>query len=99
MTCLYRPQEAWIFRRRSNEDKRRAVQTLLSDPEWSGWSDREIVRRCGVAPSSVGALRPKPVTVQVGQLDPEVITATARAYTDRRRYPAIRARSSGLPKG
>src|ERR687889_246436 len=34
--------------RRSNEDKRRAVLTLLADPEWVGWSDREIARRCGV---------------------------------------------------
>ena len=55
--------------RRGNEDKRKAVQTLLNDPEWAGWSDREIARRCGVAPSSVGALRPRP-SVQVGQIDP-----------------------------
>jgi hypothetical protein len=56
--------------RRTNEDKRRAVQTLLNDPEWSGWSDREIARCCGVAPSSVGALRPR-ASVQVGQIDPD----------------------------
>ncbi|HEX8325116.1 MAG TPA: hypothetical protein VF595_14525 [Tepidisphaeraceae bacterium] len=34
--------------RRSHDDKRRAVLTLFNDPEWSGWSDREIARRCGV---------------------------------------------------
>src|SRR5690606_34524473 len=34
--------------RRSNDDKRRAVLTLLSDPEWSAWSDREVARACGV---------------------------------------------------
>lgn len=28
--------------RRTNEDKRRAVTTLLSDPEWSAWSDSKI---------------------------------------------------------
>jgi hypothetical protein len=34
--------------RRTNADKRRAVETLLSDEEWSLWSDREIARRCAV---------------------------------------------------
>jgi len=34
--------------RRTNEDKRRAVVTLLSDQEWSHWSNREIARRCQV---------------------------------------------------
>lgn len=48
--------------RRSNLDKRRAVVTLLNDPEWSGWSDREIARRCCVEHHLVGSLRPKPVT-------------------------------------
>lgn len=31
--------------RRSNADKRKAVQTLLADEEWSQWGDREIARR------------------------------------------------------
>lgn len=57
--------------RRTNEDKRRAVRVLLEDPEWAQWSDREIARRCGVSPTSVGALRPsEPDTVQVGQYEP-----------------------------
>ncbi len=43
--------------RRSNADKRRAVQTLLNDPEWSLWSNREIARRCGVGNKFVGDLR------------------------------------------
>lgn len=44
--------------RRSNDDKRRAVQTLLSDKEWAKWSDREIARRCAVHHDLVGKLRP-----------------------------------------
>lgn len=44
--------------RRSNADKRRAVQTMLNDPEWSGWSDREIARRCSVTHPFVSGLRP-----------------------------------------
>jgi hypothetical protein len=43
--------------RRTNEDKRRAVSTLLQDAEWSKWSDREIARRAGVHHEMVGKLR------------------------------------------
>ena len=43
--------------RRTNADKVRAVNTLLSDPEWLLWSDSEIARRCGVAQSFVWKLR------------------------------------------
>ena len=43
--------------RRSNGDKRRAVETLLRDEEWRCWADREIARRAGVDHKTVGALR------------------------------------------
>lgn len=43
--------------RRTNEDKRRAVMTLLNDAEWARWSDREIARRCGVTQPFVGRVR------------------------------------------
>lgn len=43
--------------RRTNEDKRRAVEALLHDPEWQQWSDIEISRRCGVSNRFVGNLR------------------------------------------
>lgn len=42
---------------RSRADKRRAVETLLADPEWGQWSDREIARRCQVGRSLVGEIR------------------------------------------
>lgn len=45
-------------RLRTNDDKRRAVLRLLTDPEWSQWSDREIARRCRVDHKTVAALRP-----------------------------------------
>lgn len=44
--------------RRTNDDKRRAVLTLLNDPEWAAWSDREIARACGVSNRFVSNLRP-----------------------------------------
>ncbi|MDM9583065.1 hypothetical protein [Nostoc sp. GT001] len=43
--------------RRTNDDKRRAVSTLLSDEEWVCWSDREIARRCGVHHDTVSRIR------------------------------------------
>lgn len=43
--------------RRTNADKRRAVETLLRDPEWSQWSDYEIARRCAVSDDLVRRMR------------------------------------------
>lgn len=43
--------------RRTNEDKRRAVETLLTDEEWMKWSDREIARQCNVHHQMVATLR------------------------------------------
>lgn len=43
--------------RRTNEDKRRAVTRLLSDPEWAAWSDREIARRAAVNHHLVAQIR------------------------------------------
>lgn len=45
--------------RRSNDDKRKAVQTLLDDLEWSDWSDSEIARRCHVSVMTVSRLKKK----------------------------------------
>ena len=44
--------------RRTNEDKRRAVMTLLQDNEWGRWSDSEIARQCSVSHTLVQNLRP-----------------------------------------
>lgn len=43
--------------RRSREDKRRAVEMLLTDAEWGQWADREIARRCKVSNTYVGNIR------------------------------------------
>lgn len=56
--------------RRTNADKRRAVESLLRDPEWSQWSDREIARRCHVDHKTVGSIRAEMVgTGEIPQLD------------------------------
>ncbi len=43
--------------RRSNGDKRKAIMVLLSDKEWSRWSNREIARQCQVSRAFVDVLR------------------------------------------
>jgi ParB-like chromosome segregation protein Spo0J len=43
--------------RRTNADKRWAVEILLRDEEWVKWSDREISRRCAVSADLVAEIR------------------------------------------
>ena len=43
--------------RRTNDDKRKAVLTLLEDLEWSEWSDSEIARHCHVSHVFVGRIK------------------------------------------
>lgn len=43
--------------RRSVADKRKSVQTLLDDPEWSEWSDRKIAEQCAVSHTFVAKMR------------------------------------------
>jgi len=57
--------------RRTNDDKRRAVQTLLRDDAWRLWSDREIARRCAVSAPFVGQVR-KAMEPEIGARPAEV---------------------------
>ncbi|ARV58924.1 hypothetical protein BZZ01_10010 [Nostocales cyanobacterium HT-58-2] len=43
--------------RRSNADKRRAVEIMLRDEEWNHWSNREIAKRCSVSEFMVRQMR------------------------------------------
>ncbi len=49
--------------RRTNEDKRKAVMTLLNDPEWSAWSARNIANICGVSSTFVDGIKSSLQTV------------------------------------
>ena len=70
--------------RRTNEDKRNAVETALADEEWAQWSDRKIANLCGVTHPFVASVRaPKVVTVTTlpatksdAETVPEVVTVT-----------------------
>lgn len=50
--------------RRTNLDKRRAVETLLSDAEWVTWSDVLISEQAGVGHAFVSSLRNELSTVE-----------------------------------
>lgn len=63
--------------RRTNEDKRRAVLTLLNDAEWAKWSDREIARRCAVSNQFVSNIRP---SVNDGQIT-RTVERNGKSYT------------------
>lgn len=63
---------------RTNADKRRAVETLLRDPEWSQWSDREIARTAAVSAPLVGKVRGELATVNGLQMPTTRKTADGR---------------------
>jgi hypothetical protein len=68
--------------RRSNDDKRRAVTTLLADPEWARWSDREIARQCSVSHVFVQNMRPRqPLSGNGFQIEPRTVSRGGTTYT------------------
>ena len=77
--------------RRTNRDKRRAVETLLHDEEWSKLGDRKIADICAVSHPFVMQVRAEVVTVTT--CDPP----TKRLGRDGKQYPATRnsARQNG----
>lgn len=67
--------------RRTNEDKRRAVLILLTDPEWGRWSAREISRRCGVSPALVDRVRDELSASERQMRDREEVKVTRNGTT------------------
>jgi hypothetical protein len=59
--------------RRTQADKRRAVERLIKDPEWAQWSDRRIAQIANVDHKTVGAIR--------RELTGEVPQGSAKAST------------------
>jgi hypothetical protein len=85
--------------RRTNDDKRRAVDIMLADPEWVKWSDNEIAKQCGVVQSMVTRARP---SYAGHKIDPDPVRTVTRNGTT---YPmrtgnigASRERSEPSPE-
>lgn len=67
--------------RRTNADKRRAVETLLRDEEWSAWSNREVARRSGVSEFMVRDMRPA-ICEKIADTSPErTVQRNGTTYT------------------
>jgi hypothetical protein len=64
--------------RRTNADKRRAVEMLLRDEEWAKWSNSEIARRCAVGETTVRNIRAELETTSQIAKSPERIGADGR---------------------
>lgn len=64
--------------RRTNDDKRKAVMTLLEDGEWSQWSNVEIAKQCAVDEKTVRKYRAE-VTSEVPKSEPP----PPRTYTNK----------------
>jgi hypothetical protein len=89
---------------RSRSDKVKAVTTLIRSERWSGWSDREIARQCGVTHPFVAAVRREhletfpdahPEQAAAAETPPPNTAAPVRRRTVRRggrRYPMNTAR-------
>ena len=54
--------------RRSNADKKKAVKTLLDDPEWSMWPQAKIAETCGVTREYVNRVCSEFVTCDRSQV-------------------------------
>lgn len=74
---------------RTNADKRRAVETLLRDEEWSRRSDNWIAQQCAVSNHFVGKMREESIW--------NVPNAPARRTQDGRSYPSKRSQPDPQP--
>lgn len=72
--------------RRTNEDKRHAVEILLKDEEWAQWSNREIGRKCGVSHEFVAKVREQ-LSGNRSQMERKVKRGGA-VYTQRFQQPS-----------
>lgn len=67
--------------RRTNQDKRRAVETLLRDEEWGKWNNSEIARRCIVSESLVRTLRDSIFVSNEDKPTERLVTRGGTTYT------------------
>lgn len=74
---------------RTNADKRRAVELLLRDEEWSKRSDRWIAEKCGVSHNFVNVNR--------RALSSDDNASSTRTAKDGREYPAQRKAPEAAP--
>lgn len=85
--------------RRTNADKRRAVETLLNDEEWCLWSDHKIAEAAGVGVDLVGTVRRKLSESDSSSPAAEAAEAPRMGRDGKKRKPPKRVtRKDGLGK-
>jgi len=57
--------------RRTDGDRRHAIELMLADPEWQAWSNREIARQCRVSEFLVRTVRQELAPPQETEAPPE----------------------------
>lgn len=65
--------------RRTNADKRRAVELLLRDQEWGQWSDRKIADVCAVDHKTVADVR-KALSGEIPQIETRTVERAGTTY-------------------
>lgn len=83
--------------RRTNADKRKAVETLLNDNEWCGWSDNKIAEQASVSQNFVSTLR-RQLTSDVSSPASQSASAPRVGRDGRKRKPPKRkSKPNGRP--
>ena len=65
--------------RRTNADKRRAVELLLRDEEWRQWSDRKIAEACAVDHKTVADVR-RSLSGEIPQIQTRTVERSGTTY-------------------
>ena len=72
--------------RRTREDVRRSIETLLRDVEWGQWSDREIARQVHCHHNTVATVREK-LSGEISQMETRTVARNGTTYQQKRREP------------
>jgi hypothetical protein len=83
--------------RRTDMDRRHAIELMLADPEWQAWSNREIARQCRVSEFLVRTVRQELTPPQETAAPPEQtrkVTRGGKQFTMRTERIGAAARTS-----
>ncbi|NEQ20164.1 MAG: hypothetical protein F6K28_13145 [Microcoleus sp. SIO2G3] len=69
--------------RRTNEDKRHAVEILLRDKEWSQWSNREIARQADVSEFLVRSTRKANRDLNADEVTERLVQRNGKVFTQK----------------
>lgn len=81
--------------RRSRDDMRRAIHTLLKDGEWSKWSDREISKMVGCDHKTVGSERTK-LSGEIPQMETRTVERNGTIYEMKPAASTVKTESSTI---